>query len=89
MKKTIKIETIKEVEVELPLYFKLENSASFFAIMSESMSVHSYGNESIATSNYPEFLLKFIDYPDYKEITKEEFKTEYLKQVLSITSKLG
>jgi hypothetical protein len=73
-----KIETSEEIEVQLPLYFKLINGViqdSYFAIIKEDLGISNWGGRDILVSRFPEHIAKLTLDKDYQQITETEFKT--------------
>lgn len=76
MKYKFKTEVENEIEIELPYYFKIENSHiedSYFAIISENVGISNWRLNDISSISCPQILLKWIK--GSKQITAEEFKT--------------
>jgi hypothetical protein len=76
MKYKFKTEVENEIEIELPYYFKIENSHiadSYFAIISENVGISNWTLNDISSISCPQILLKWIE--GSKQITAEEFKT--------------
>jgi hypothetical protein len=76
MKYKFKTEVENEIEIELPYYFKIENSHianSYFAIISENVGISNWRLNDISSISCPQILLKWIE--GSKQITAEEFKT--------------
>jgi len=76
MKYKYAIETEHEIDIELPYYFKIENSHiadSYFAIISENLAICNWKINDITSLNCPQVISKFID--KGKVITASEFKT--------------
>ena len=73
-----KIETSEEIEVQLPLYFKLINGVikdSYFAIIREDLGISNWGGRDILVNRFPEHIAKLTLDKDYQQITEAEFKT--------------
>ena len=76
MKYKFKTEVENEIEIELPYFFKIENSHiqdSYFAIISENLGISNWRLNDISSISCPQILLKWIK--GSKKITAEEFKT--------------
>jgi hypothetical protein len=76
MKYKFKTEVENEIEIELPYYFKIENSHiadSYFAIISENVGISNWRLNDISSISCPQILLKWIE--GSKQITAAEFKT--------------
>ena len=76
MKYKFKTEVENEIDIELPYYFKIENSHiadSYFAIISENLVICNWKINDITSFNCPQVITKYID--KGKEITAAEFKT--------------
>jgi hypothetical protein len=76
MKYKFKTEIETEINIELPYYFKIENSHmadSYFAIISENLAICNWKINDITSLNCPQVITKFID--KGKQITSAEFKT--------------
>jgi hypothetical protein len=76
MKYKYTIETEHEIEIELPYYFKIENSNiqdSYFAIISENVGISNWRLNDISSITCPQILTRWIK--GSKQITAEEFKT--------------
>lgn len=75
MKYKFKTEIETEIDIELPYYFKIENSHitdSYFAIISENLAICNWKINDITSLNCPQVITKFID--KGKQITSAEFK---------------
>ena len=73
-----KIETSEEIEIKLPLYFKLNNGViqdSYFAIIKEDLGISNWGGRDILVNRFPEHIAKLTLDKDYQQITEAEFKT--------------
>jgi hypothetical protein len=73
-----KIETSEEIEIKLPLYFKLNNGViqdSYFAIIREDLGISNWGGRDILVNRFPEHIAKLTLDKDYQQITEAEFKT--------------
>ena len=78
MKIKLKTEIEKEIEIELPYYFKLTNGViadSYFAILSENHTISNWRSEDIVVTNYSMHISALINTEGFVEISKEEFKT--------------
>ena len=76
MKYKFKTEIENEIEIELPYFFKIENSHiadSYFAIISEYLGITNWKINDITSLNCPQVLLKWIQ--GSKQISAAEFKT--------------
>ena len=74
----IKIESTEEIEINLPLYFKLNNGViqdSYFAILKEDLVISNWGGRDILIGRFPEHIAKLTLDKDYQQITETEFKT--------------
>ena len=76
MKRTIIVETTKEIEVEFPVYFKLTNKyvTSHFAIFSDKVGVAIWSGSDISKTSAPDCYLRLMDNPEYVETSSEEFE---------------
>lgn len=75
----IKIESTEEIEINLPLYFKLNNGViqdSYFAILKDDLVISNWGGRDILIGRFPEHIAKLTLDKDYQEVSKEEFKTK-------------
>lgn len=71
-----KTEVEHEIEIELPYYFKIENSHiadSYFAIISDKIGISNWLINDITVMGCPQVLTRLI--PKSKQITAAEFKT--------------
>lgn len=78
MKYKFKTEIKKEIEIELPYFFKLKNLVipdSYFAILSENKAISSWRGSDLCINNYPEHIADMMFNIDAEEISKEEFQT--------------
>jgi hypothetical protein len=78
MKIKFKTEIENEIEIELPLFFKLNNGTiqdSYFAILKEDLGISNWGGRDLLVNRYPEHIAKLTLDKDYKQISEEEFKT--------------
>jgi len=73
-----KTEVENEIELELPLYFKLNNGViqdSYFALIREDLGISNWGGRDILVNRFPEHIAKLTLDKDYQQITETEFKT--------------
>ena len=89
MKKKITVKSTKEVEIEFPMYFKLTIQQSYFALVSPESAIMLWGNNSIATTMFPEILVEYTQNADCEIISKEEFQDRLITEVILINSKLN
>jgi CRISPR/Cas system endoribonuclease Cas6 (RAMP superfamily) len=72
MKQTITIETKKEVEIDLPHYFK--TNSAYYAAVSEDMAISIFSMRDINIFSFSSVVLRHIESPDYIEISALEFE---------------
>ena len=75
-----------EIEVELPLYFKVNEFDGYFSIK-ENQVIVIWGNTGVNISNFPEVYLKFLNDKSYEAITEAEFKTKLIQECNNLISK--
>lgn len=75
-----------EIEVELPLYFKVNEFDGYFSIK-ENQVIVIWGNTGVNISNFPEVYLKFLNNKSYESITESEFKTKLIQECNNLISK--
>ena len=76
MKYKFNTEIEHEIEIELPYYFKIENSHiadSYFAIISENLAICNWKINDITSISCPQVIIKYID--KSIKISSTEFKT--------------
>ena len=76
MKHTITVETKKEVEITLPLYFKIQNeqqTPTYYAAVSEEMAISIFSMRDINVFSFASVILRHVESEGYEEISSAEF----------------
>lgn len=74
-----------EIDIDLPIFFKVKNFDSYFAIFDKE-AIALWGND-VQYSRYPEIYLKYLKESSFEEISKDEFKTNLIRNCNLLISK--
>jgi hypothetical protein len=75
-----------EIELELPIYFKVTEFNAYFSLY-ENKAIIIWGDFSINTSNYPDVYFRYLNEKTYVKITEAEFKTKLVQECNLLISK--
>jgi uncharacterized protein YhfF len=78
MKHTITVETQKEVEINLPLYFKIQKdqqTPAYYAAVSEEMAISIFSMRDVNVFSFASVILRHVECEGYVEISSAEFES--------------
>jgi hypothetical protein len=78
---------VNEIEIELPIYFKINNANGYFALY-EKQAIVVYNDFDICKSNFPQNYFKYINSESYEVITKEHFVLNLEQEYRLLISKI-
>jgi uncharacterized protein YhfF len=78
MKYTITVETKKEIEINYPLYFKIQKdqqTPTYYAAVSEEMAISIFSMRDVNVFSFASVILRHVECEGYVEISSAEFES--------------
>lgn len=86
MKHKIITQVETEIEIELPIYFKVTEFNAYFSLK-ENSAIIIWRDTAINTSYFPDVYLRYLNEKTYVKITEAEFKTKLVQECNLLISK--
>ena len=86
MKHKIITQVETEIEIELPIYFKVNLFDGYFSIK-ENQVIIIWANTGVNISYFPDVYFKYMNEPSFEKITEAEFKTKLVQECNLLISK--
>ncbi len=86
MKHKVITQVETEVEIELPIYFKVTEFNAYFSLK-ENKAIIIWGDTAINTSYFPDVYFRYLNEKSYQQISEAEFKTKLVQECNLLISK--